>query len=47
MSAQLPSEEKVRRCDFVIDNNGTKKKTLEQVRRLMELFKGGNAQWKN
>lgn len=29
---------KIRRCDFVIDNNGTQKETLDQVKRLMKMF---------
>ncbi len=44
---QLSLKEKVRRCDFVIDNNGTKKNTLKQVRRLIMLIRGGNTKWKN
>ena len=44
---QLPLEDKARRCDFVIDNNGTKNETFRQVKRLIALIKGGNAKWKN
>ena len=35
MQWQLPLVKKIVRCDFVIDNNGTKKKTICQVKNLM------------
>ncbi|MFH0941293.1 MAG: dephospho-CoA kinase [Candidatus Omnitrophota bacterium] len=38
--AQLPLAEKARRCDFVIDNNGTKYETFRQVKRLFKLISG-------
>jgi dephospho-CoA kinase len=44
---QLPLKEKVRRCDFVIDNNGTKIETFRQAKRLFALIRGGNTKWKN
>jgi len=31
LKAQLPIEEKIKRADYVIDNNGTSKETMEQV----------------
>jgi dephospho-CoA kinase len=37
--AQLSCDKKIRRCDFVIDNNGSKDQTRDQVKGLMILFK--------
>ena len=37
---QLPSAEKARRCDFIIDNNGTKYETFRQVKRLIKIISG-------
>jgi len=42
MRWQLPLDQKVSRCDFVIDNNSNKRKTFNQVKQLME-----EKQWKN
>ena len=42
MRWQLPLDQKISRCDFVIDNNGKKQKTFNQVKQLME-----EKQWKN
>ena len=42
MRWQLPLDKKISRCDFVIDNNGKKQKTFNQVKQLME-----EKQWKN
>jgi len=39
MRYQLPLDEKASRCDFVIDNNGTKDETFNQVKELMIFFK--------
>jgi len=41
IKAQLPLSDKIRRADFVIDNNGTFEKTKEQVERLRRML------WKN
>ena len=43
---QLSWGKKVGRCDFVIDNTGSKKKTLVQVKSLMGLIKK-EKQWKS
>jgi dephospho-CoA kinase len=42
MRWQLSLDRKIARCDFVIDNNGSKRKTFNQVKQLME-----EKQWKN
>ena len=36
LSSQLPIKEKMKRADFVIDNNGTTRKTAEQVHMIYE-----------
>jgi dephospho-CoA kinase len=46
VKAQLPMAKKIRQADFVIDNNGTKKETLRQVREIMKRIQGGNS-WKS
>ncbi|HAJ56972.1 MAG TPA: dephospho-CoA kinase [Candidatus Omnitrophica bacterium] len=35
---QWPLDKKIAACDFVIDNNGTRKKTFNQVKRVMEVL---------
>ncbi len=42
MRWQLTAGEKTSRCDFVIDNNGSKRNTLKQVNNIME-----DKKWKN
>ncbi len=37
-SRQWPLDRKIASCDFVIDNNGTRKKTFNQVRKLTEVL---------
>ena len=37
MRCQLDAEEKISRCDFVIDNSSTRKKTFQQINKLMEV----------
>ena len=37
MRCQLPPEEKLSRCDFVIDNRGSRKQTFMQINKLMEV----------
>lgn len=36
---QMPLREKMRRADFVVDNNGTRAQTFRQVRSLMKFFR--------
>ena len=35
---QMPLKEKIARCDFVIDNSGSRKQTLDQVKNLKKLL---------
>lgn len=35
---QWPLDKKIAACDFVIDNNGTREKTFNQVKRVMEVL---------
>ena len=48
LKAQLPIEEKIKRADYVIDNNGTSKETMEQVEiiynKLLKEAEDGNNQ---
>jgi len=39
IASQIPLKEKVRRADFIIDNNGTKTKTRKLVRSVWEQSK--------
>lgn len=39
MRWQMPAGEKIARCDFIIDNNGTKLRTWKQVKELMDTLK--------
>jgi len=39
INAQIPLEEKTRRADFVIDNNGTVKETKKQLEKILKKIK--------
>ena len=40
---QLPLAEKRMRCDFVIDNNGDRRKTFDQVKKIVDFLIGGSS----
>lgn len=39
MRWQLPLDQKIARCDFIIDNNASKQETFQQIKKLMELLR--------
>lgn len=47
MRFQWPLDKKIAACDFVIDNNGDKKQTWEQVKNFMDSFQTGGKKWKS
>ncbi len=46
LKSQLPIKEKMKRADFVIDNNGTFQETTEQARRIYEKLSRGR-KWRS
>src|SRR3989338_3927722 len=41
VACQMPLEEKAKKADYIIDNNGTRKETVEQVERIWRDIKKG------
>ena len=41
MACQMPLKKKIRLADYVVDNDGTKKETKNQVRKIWQELKKG------
>ncbi|MEI8377379.1 MAG: dephospho-CoA kinase [bacterium] len=40
INAQIPQGDKIKKADFVIDNNGSREETFEQVKKIYDILKG-------
>lgn len=46
MACQMPLNRKIRMADYIVDNNGTKKETKKQVRKIWKELKKGAQIWR-